>query len=329
MAKIDILVPCYQYGHFLRECVNSILDQDLRDQRVLIIDNASTDNSAEVAQSLAKKDSRVEVVIHKTNSGYHASYNEGIDWASSEYFLILDADDMLAPGALTRAISFLDQNPNVSFIHGAEPLLHVDGSIEYREPRTKSADWQVLQGTAFILRFCREGRHSVAEPTVIRRTQYQKEAGYFRKELPFHPDIDMWLRLALLGDVGRTQHVQAIRRAHGNHYGAEYQSRRIHEFLEREKAFMSFLAHEGRGLENADELKKLATRGIAQHAYWSAVSHALRRQPGAWDLFQFACTRHPRCGVVPPVGWLTNSSSMILRARTVVADALGVGRTRA
>ena len=101
-------MPCYQYGRFLRDSVGSILSQGVDELRVLIVDNASTDNSAEVAQEIARGDTRVEFVLHAFNRGQHASYNEAIDWASSEYFMIFDADDVLAPGALARAITIME-----------------------------------------------------------------------------------------------------------------------------------------------------------------------------------------------------------------------------
>ena len=60
MSRVDVIVPCYRYAHFLRECVESILSQPLTDVRVLIIDDASPDHTPEVAAELATRDKRVE-----------------------------------------------------------------------------------------------------------------------------------------------------------------------------------------------------------------------------------------------------------------------------
>ena len=110
-SSVDVVIPCYQYGRFLRDCVTSVLTQGIQNLRVLIIDNASTDDSVEVAQQLAGEDRRVEVVAHRRNLGPHASFNEGIDWAKSHYFMILCADDLLAPSCLPRAVSIMEQHP--------------------------------------------------------------------------------------------------------------------------------------------------------------------------------------------------------------------------
>ena len=80
MAKADVVVPCYNYGRFLEACVESILRQSITDIRVLIIDDASSDDSLLVAKQLAQRDSRVTVVSHSQNKGHIETYNEGIAW---------------------------------------------------------------------------------------------------------------------------------------------------------------------------------------------------------------------------------------------------------
>ena len=120
MSSVSVVVPCYNYGHFLEECVASVLDdQDGVDVRVLIIDDASPDDSADVAKKIAARDPRVEVVVHTTNAGNIATFNEGlIEWTDGDYCLLLSADDRVTPGALRRASELLDANPSVGFAYG-------------------------------------------------------------------------------------------------------------------------------------------------------------------------------------------------------------------
>ena len=100
MSSVSVVIPCYNYGHFLRDAVSSALDdQEGIDVRVLIIDDASTDNSADVARQIAAEDPRVEVAVHRTNAGNLATYNEGLlAWADGDYTVLLSADDRLTPG---------------------------------------------------------------------------------------------------------------------------------------------------------------------------------------------------------------------------------------
>ena len=99
MSSVDIAIPCYQYGRYLRDCVASVLSQDIDDLRILIIDNASTDNSVAIARQLAAEDARVSLLARSQNLGPHASFNAGVDWAAARYFMVLCADDLLAPAA--------------------------------------------------------------------------------------------------------------------------------------------------------------------------------------------------------------------------------------
>lgn len=102
MSTIDIVIPNYNYGRFLEGCVESVLGQNIPDMRILIIDNASTDDSVAIARSLAAANPRIETSLRPRNLGGHASFNEGIDWARADYFAIICADDVLSPGALAR-----------------------------------------------------------------------------------------------------------------------------------------------------------------------------------------------------------------------------------
>ncbi len=117
MSRVGVIVPCYKYAHFLRECVESALAQPV-DVRVLIIDDASPDNTAEVAAGLAAQDERVEFRRHTVNQGHIATYNEGLDWGTGDYMLLLSADDLLTPGALSRAVRLMDAHPEVGFTYG-------------------------------------------------------------------------------------------------------------------------------------------------------------------------------------------------------------------
>src|SRR3954451_5500613 len=105
MSSVSVVIPCYRYGHFLEEAVSSVLDdQPGVDVRVLIIDDASPDDSAETAMKIAAREPRVEVIVHGTNKGNIATYNEGLlEWAEGDYSLLMSADDRLTPGALQRA----------------------------------------------------------------------------------------------------------------------------------------------------------------------------------------------------------------------------------
>ncbi|WP_247417845.1 glycosyltransferase family 2 protein [Bradyrhizobium sp. 159] len=80
MSSVDVVVPCFRYEHFLRECVQSVLAQSGPRLRLLIIDDASPDDTAEVAAELVRSDARVDYRRHVSNRGLIATANEGIAW---------------------------------------------------------------------------------------------------------------------------------------------------------------------------------------------------------------------------------------------------------
>jgi GT2 family glycosyltransferase len=269
MAKIDIAVPCYNYARFLRDAVESILRQSIREIRVLIIDNGSTDGSDAVARQLAGEDDRVEILSFADNIGPHGCYNAGLDWASSDYFLLLDADDLLTPGALERGLAVMEQNSAIAFSYSQELYWDTSAGAPWRfDEHHASPSWDVISGGQFILERCRDPRNIVGAPTVLRRTAAQKQAGHFRPALPFTDDFEMWLRLATLGDVAKGDVQQAIRRVHGLQASEPFRAVPVRDFVERVAALESFFAHEGRVVLGGAEMLRGAKDVIALEAFW-------------------------------------------------------------
>lgn len=215
MSSVDVIVPCYRYGRFLRGCVESVLSQSLPGIRVLIIDDASPDNTAEIAADLVLADARVSFVRHWENKGHIATYNEGIEWASADYMLLLSADDYILPDALRRATDLMDAHPEVGFIFGDVVEL---GEAEHKAPLValgEGADgsgWRILTGTEFIE--LSGAYNPVGTCTAVVRTALQKRIGGYRPELPHAGDLEMWLRFAAHASVGFVTAYQGVYRRH-------------------------------------------------------------------------------------------------------------------
>lgn len=307
MVSVDVVVPCYQYGRFLRSCVESVLAQEVEQIRVLIVDNASSDNSLEEAQQLAAEEHRVEFVAHRSNLGPHASFNEGIDWAEADYLLVLCADDLLTPGSLNRALSVMEDNATIAFALGTDIEYQQGGNFPHIR-QTQTAKWRILTGYQFIFERCSNPAAYLALGAMLVRTQVQKKAGYYRQELPFTDDLEMALRLARLGSVAETSAVQGIRRLHKANESKRHIASRTQELAHREAAIESFFAHEGAVIANAERLRGLARRRLAERAYWwgaRELSQGFGRD--AFDLFRFSFARSPIMMIAPPVGHLIRS----------------------
>ena len=98
--QVSVIITCYNYGRFLPDAVNSALSQEHVEPEIIVVDDASTDDSANVAERLARNDPRVAVIRHDRNTGQVEAFNEGLAAASGEFIVRLDADDLLTPGSL-------------------------------------------------------------------------------------------------------------------------------------------------------------------------------------------------------------------------------------
>jgi hypothetical protein len=223
LGRIDVIIPCYNYGRFLYQSVNSVVTQVGVDVRVLVIDDASPDNTAEVAAALVRGDSRVTVIRHTTNKGHITTYNEGIEWASADYMLLLSADDYLLPGALSRATDLMDAHPEVGFTFGNVIELSDRGNetpVKSIFDVTNEPNKRILKGREFIELSGAETR--VAACTAVVRTQLQRHLGGYRVELPHAGDMEMWLRFAAHALVGFIPAYQGVYRQHGANMSTAY-----------------------------------------------------------------------------------------------------------
>jgi glycosyltransferase involved in cell wall biosynthesis len=301
MARFDIAITSYQYARYLWESANSVLTQDYRDLRLLIIDNASTDGSQQVAKDIAASDDRVSLILNEENRGFQNSFNRAIDWAQADYLIILDADDLLAPGALSYAAAFLDKNPSVALAYGTEGRLISDrldpGRSDPMFPR-----WHVVDGQDFIRRTCWDSFCDIGAPAVVRRTSAQKAAGHYRSELVRTCDFEIYLRLGLVGRVASTNKMLGIRRMHESQLSAPYNRRPLLDFIEHEAAFANFFKNEGRELADSARLQEMARVKLGEYAYWHGVADLLRGDSNASEQFAFAAERR---GVsLPPLVFL-------------------------
>jgi glycosyltransferase involved in cell wall biosynthesis len=295
-ASVSVVIPCYNYGHFLHAAVSSALDdQSGLEVRVLVIDDASTDGSAEVARDIAAGDPRVQVLAHATNRGHIATYNEGLlDWADADYSVLLSADDRLAPGALRRATELLDAHPQVGFAYG-HPIRFRDGAPP-PVARTTVRGWSVWPGLWWLERRCRSGVSCISSPEVVVRTSLQKMVGGYDPRLPHTGDTEMWLRMAAHADVGYIRGAdQAFYRMHENNMTRARTA--LVDLRQRRLAYEIFLDRCATGLPEAARLSNIVHRKLSWEALWSA-SRAYDRgraeQTPVDELIEFALDCWPQ-----------------------------------
>ncbi len=222
MPSFEVSIPCYNYGRYLNDCIRSVLAQDVESLRVLVLDNASTDDSLAVARDLAARDARIEVRAHDRNLGSHASFNEAIDWARGDYFVLLCADDLLVPGALRRAGEVLDTDPALAFCCGRDLAIGERDRPPELNLRAEAPRWHCISGRGFIEDACRRGAMGTPTAAIVVPTQKLKLVGHF-PEL-WLEDHEFWLRLATVGDIAQMENVQASIRYRGGNMALKQSS---------------------------------------------------------------------------------------------------------
>jgi len=319
MPSVDVIIPCYNYAHYLPQCVDSVLSQDVSEVRIVIIDNASTDNSVEVARHLAESDPRIELVCHPENLGPHASFNEGIDLARADYFLILCADDLMQAGSLKRGIETLEQNPGAIFVVGASAPWA--GQMP-PEPTEQPEGWDVQSGLDYIERCCQAIGKNPGVHAILVRTSAQKAAGHYRASLKHMDDLEMALRLGCMGSVVCLHAALAIQRTHAANLSNVLWEDRLKDLREQQAAFDSFFRREGRNIPRSFELHRIATRRTAETAFWSAASHIYRGKTAVGlGLFKYSLNLRPSLALIPPVSHLFRTNGALKR----VAELLSAG----
>ncbi len=274
---VSVIVPCYNYGHVLADCLASVLAQEGVDVSVLIVDDCSTDSSAEVGRRLAESDGRIEFRPHRENAGLIATANEGLEWARGDFVVLLSADDLLVPGALQRAATVMERHPNVGLVYG-RAIRASEGRPIARAPGRWRAT-KVWPGAEWIRLRCRSGHNCIASPEAVVRNSVQQAVGGYDPGCQHTSDLNMWLRIAAVADIAHIRGTpQAIYRVHAGSMWRSQDGPTV-DLRERRAAFDSFFAACASKLERPERLRSLAARTLARQALWRA-SRAVDRGTG-------------------------------------------------
>lgn len=107
--KVSIIIPVYNVEKYLNRCVDSVIEQTYEDLEIILVDDGSKDNSGQMCDEIALKDSRI-IVHHQENGGLSAARNAGLEISSGEYIFFLDSDDYLTPDCIEKAVSLCKEN---------------------------------------------------------------------------------------------------------------------------------------------------------------------------------------------------------------------------
>jgi glycosyltransferase involved in cell wall biosynthesis len=208
VPRITVLVPCYNYGRYLGEALDSVISQSFTAWEAIVIDNGSTDDTAKV---LARyRDPRIRVVYHGVNRGLPLSYNEGLALAKGELFVMLSADDRYKPGFLEQIVGCFDAHPEVALVTTHGDRIDADGRV-YRIENAPFERTGIYDGLPLLFE-----RSFVAASAGVARTAVLRALGGYDPALNHSGDTYLWRRLAISGPVGYVHERLYERRFHAD-----------------------------------------------------------------------------------------------------------------
>lgn len=274
--RVTVMVPSYNYAQYLTACVESAAAQPEAD--VAIVDNGSTDESPAIGAALADRHPNVRFRRYDTNEGIIASFNRCREEVREDYALLLCADDLLAPGALARAVAQMDAHPSVGLLYGTAVDFTDSVDLQPGDVPGGSGAPVVHAGIAWVERLCRVGQNPIRTPEAMFRSSLFDEVGPYDPACPYTSDLNLWLRLASRADVLYLRGpVQAMFRQHGQNEGKAYPHNSIAELEQRWTAYERFFAWLGNDSRRT-QWEAMARHTVAGEARYAA-SRAYVGQP--------------------------------------------------
>ena len=211
---VSVLVANYNYEHYLKDAIESVLRQTYTRFELIICDDGSTDGSCAVVETYALRDSRIRL-IRKGNGGVASALNAAHQQSEGEFICLLDADDTYYETKLERLISLARRHPEVGFFSHAVNLVDRSGSVWGRRP--VSTDTRQMDAGWIAERAIREGGASrLGGGSAISMRRPIAEALFPIPEEPFQREADAFILslAALLTPVMGTNEVMSSYRIH-------------------------------------------------------------------------------------------------------------------
>ncbi|NVM23939.1 MAG: glycosyltransferase, partial [Desulfobacterales bacterium] len=182
--KVTVLMSVYNGEKYLREAIDSILNQTFEDYEFLIIDDGSTDGTAAILGSY--HDLRMKVVRNEENMGLTKSLNKGLTIAKGGYIARMDADDISLPERLQKQVEYLEVHPEIGVVG-----TWADYTDEHGVSR---GAWRFPTEPALVGWWIILGGFCLAHPSVMMRFDVIKRLGFYDPEAIYAQDCELWTR---------------------------------------------------------------------------------------------------------------------------------------
>lgn len=176
---VSIVVPCFNHGHFLKETIYSILASFYKNVEIIIVDDGSTDDSRLVADRLVKEFTNVSY-LYQENQGPSAARNNGIAHAKGIYILPIDADDLISPDYIGKAVDVLENRPKVKVVYAEAEKFGAVNKLWKLKPYSRKA--LAMDNMIYV-------------SAVFRKADWSRVGGYTEDAVLVREDWEFWIKM--------------------------------------------------------------------------------------------------------------------------------------
>ena len=183
--RVTVIIPCHNHASFLERSVDSVVNQDYENKKIIIVNDGSSDNSLEIATDLSRRHDNIEVINNESPRGPSAARNIAIrsSWNDTDFFMMLDADDTYLPGKISKSVEVISKDVQSIGVVYSDCLIEdmPSGSVilETRRPyiRTELEFECILPNTSLVSKLA------------------LSKAGLYDEDMRTAEDWDLWLRV--------------------------------------------------------------------------------------------------------------------------------------
>lgn len=203
MPAITAIIPTHNRASWLRESVESVLNQSYQDFELVVVDDGSTDQTPEILSAYAQQ---CQVLTHSQNQGVSAARNTAIRQTDSDWVAFLDSDDQWLPQKLERQMQMIGMNPEICVNFTDEIWIRNGKRVNPKKKHEKKQGWIFQPSLSLCL---------MAPSTILIRRDVLEVTGLFDETLPVCEDYDLWLKITARFPVHLLNEKLMIR--HGGH----------------------------------------------------------------------------------------------------------------
>lgn len=284
--RVSVIIPNYNHGRYLEKRIRTVLEQTFQDYQVIILDDASSDNSRDIINNFRPHAKVVKVVFNAANSGStFRQWNSGIRLARGEYVWFAESDDYAAPSFLSVMVETLDHTSSVGLAYCDSRIVDSEGNLGGRaseNPKCSTGlykkDWDaniVLPGKEMIRRHLLRANTIFNASAVLFRKEAYIQAGYANEQLGLAGDWDMYGRILAQWDYAYVASCLNYQRGHGGSVRTRLAgtTREMREFCLVQHGLLHIVEAQGTEREAVAQgvLRKVEELGMPRGSRWSAL----------------------------------------------------------